>query len=155
MNHWRTSVSELIEIFKGALLALAPWLDRAKIPITTENAYDDYDEISSVLFRQIVQATVEDALDGYENLADYGIHLENYKSHSFLQASFPSSGQEPMSFVGFEFDKQHNILAKIALLNEDLSVKKYEKRECEAMSLVLARNQKGEIREIHEIKIEI
>jgi hypothetical protein len=41
-NKWKTSVTELLAIFRGALLAIIPWLDRANIKWKEGGeAYDD------------------------------------------------------------------------------------------------------------------
>ena len=30
-NNWKTSVNELLEIFRSALIAIIPWLEKARI----------------------------------------------------------------------------------------------------------------------------
>jgi len=155
MSRWKVSVSELIRIFQGALLALVPWLTKAKIPIKSHDSYDDYDEIVSVLFRRIVMGSVDGALSGFLDLAVYGMHLETYKSCSFLLAKFQGSDNEMMSFVEFQFDLKQNVVARIAILNDDLSVREFQTRECGEMWFELARNRKGEISILHEVEVEL
>jgi len=155
MSNWKVSISELIKILQGALVALVPWLKSAKIPISSNNSYDDYDEIADVLFRRIVKASIENDLSGFEDLAVYGMHIKSYKCHSFLLAKFPDSNEDMISFIEFRFDLKHNILARIALLNENLSVKEFQTRDCSEMTLELARNKKGVISTIHEIEVEL
>lgn len=45
-NNWKTSESELLTIFSGALLAIIPWLEKAKIKWKEGEAYNDWDNIA-------------------------------------------------------------------------------------------------------------
>ena len=51
---WHVTSTELIKNFRGALLSIMPWVIKSKIPYLVENAYDDWDEIVSVLYEQSV-----------------------------------------------------------------------------------------------------
>ncbi len=155
MSTWKVSISELVKIFKGALVALIPWLGRARIPFAREDAYDDFDEISGTLFKRIVCATVDDALEGFGGLASYGMHRKNYESFSFIQIKNPNSHNDMTGFVAFEFDQESKIYIKVAVLNDDLSVKEFQSWLWQDLRFSLMRNCNGELSEIVEAEIDI
>lgn len=51
---WNTSVTELIMVFRGALISIIPWLERAKIYWKNGESYDDWDNIVNALYENIV-----------------------------------------------------------------------------------------------------
>jgi hypothetical protein len=55
---WITSVDELVTIFRDALAAVAPVLERAHIYSDDQKAYDDWDEIAQTLFDSIVARSI-------------------------------------------------------------------------------------------------
>ena len=59
MTVWRTSVTDLLEIFHDSLVALVPQMQRARIGWRNGVAYDDWDEIAETLFGKIVVASLQ------------------------------------------------------------------------------------------------
>jgi hypothetical protein len=59
---WRTSVTELMLLFRDALVAIAPILDQAHIKWRIHESYDQWDEIANTLFEQIVGDSLHFAL---------------------------------------------------------------------------------------------
>jgi len=51
---WATTVEELVRIFRDALAAIGPVLERARIHSDDLRAYDDWDQIARTLFDTIV-----------------------------------------------------------------------------------------------------
>jgi hypothetical protein len=89
MRTWRTTTSELMQIFREALIVLVPVLDRARIAWRSTEAYDDWDAIAQVLFHNIVVRSVqwslpEDQHEGF-TLPKYGTMYPSYRDLSFVQ----------------------------------------------------------------------
>lgn len=74
------SVDEVVLNFRQALVAVVPFFRRAAIPWQRPDAYDEWDEVASALFRALVvevlrvrpqaQADAELVLPSYDVLAD-------------------------------------------------------------------------------------
>ncbi|MEM1367735.1 MAG: hypothetical protein AAGG02_06895 [Cyanobacteria bacterium P01_H01_bin.15] len=47
-------IEELLDIFRGGLMALIPTMEHAKIPWQQAENYDDWDAIAETLYEQIV-----------------------------------------------------------------------------------------------------
>jgi len=84
---WQTTVSGLVLIFRDALAALVPHMERAKLPWREGEAYDEWDEISEVIFDKIVAQSLRCAL-GPEGeslrLPRYDMVYDNYRDFSFI-----------------------------------------------------------------------
>ena len=53
--NWETSVKELLYIFRGALIAIIPWVEKAKIKWKEEEEiYDEWGNITVALYENIV-----------------------------------------------------------------------------------------------------
>jgi hypothetical protein len=60
----RVTVAELLNVFRGALVALVPFADRAHIPWRDADAYDDWDAIAEALYRAFVETPVNGTDEG-------------------------------------------------------------------------------------------
>ncbi len=77
---WHTSVNELLHVFQQSLTALLPVMEKAHIAWREGDAYDDWDEISQVLYRNIVgrslafasssEADLDTILPHYDGICD-------------------------------------------------------------------------------------
>ncbi|WP_041430869.1 hypothetical protein [Synechococcus sp. PCC 6312] len=155
MSIWSVSITELVNLFKGALLALSPWLIRAKIPITIFAAYDDYDEICTLLFQKIVVASLSEALIDYNPLADYGLVRNNYYDRSFISVHREDGDKEQLSLIAFEFENEKQLFLKVATLGSDLNVIDIHQLIPDRVRFGLVRNLGTTTNEIFELKVEI
>jgi hypothetical protein len=62
MTLWPTTVTQLVLVFRDALRALVPHMEKAKIEWQDESAYDDWDEIAQTLYEKIVVASLRWAI---------------------------------------------------------------------------------------------
>lgn len=78
---WKTSVGALLTTFRQALVALVPAMDQARIPWQDGYAYDDWDDIASALFRNIVERSLQHAREvaALTQLPAYGMLLPSYR----------------------------------------------------------------------------
>jgi hypothetical protein len=91
METWKTSVNELLRVFRMALIALLPAMEAARIPWKDGEAYDDWDEISDALYRNVVTRSLQWALGGEAPLDDllprYNMKLESYRNRGVVLVS--------------------------------------------------------------------
>jgi hypothetical protein len=88
MTVWRTTVTEIILIFRDALRALVPHVTKARIEWHEHAAYDDWDDIADVLFQKIVVASVLWALSEVDrsgiDFAAYDMMYESYAEKGII-----------------------------------------------------------------------
>lgn len=86
---WQTNITELMGILCDALTALTPSLDRARIPWRLPDAYDDWDNIASALFENIVINSIRWTLarEPRDDLKvpKYGLRYPDYSGLSFVE----------------------------------------------------------------------
>jgi hypothetical protein len=86
-ERWRTSVHELVLLFREALIALTPVLDGAHIVWRDGQGYDQWMHITWTLFGQIVVDAIEYGLsEGAEKLdiPNYNQGFHDYARQSFI-----------------------------------------------------------------------
>jgi hypothetical protein len=83
MTIWRTSVTDVLLIFRDALRALVPHVTRAHIQWREGTAYDDWDEIAQVLYEKIVVSSALWALPEHErSTAEFPVYNMTYDSYA-------------------------------------------------------------------------
>lgn len=69
---WHTTITELIGLFRDALVDLIPSLERARIPWRNGEAYDEHDAIAQALYDAYVVSAIRWGLrehpDHYQNV---------------------------------------------------------------------------------------
>ena len=75
---WEISVTELMTIFKEAIISIIPWLEKAKIPWKEGEIYDDGEDIYRSLYENIVIGSILREILPINRIAKYGFHYENY-----------------------------------------------------------------------------
>jgi hypothetical protein len=103
-ERWSTTVDDLMLNFREALASLVPYMERVKIGWRDEEAYDDWDNISQVLYENMVLRSVQFSTERQEALVtpDYGTIYLSYGDKSFIEVvddGFQLSGYKV--FVGF------------------------------------------------------
>src|SRR5690606_20593651 len=84
-NNWKTSVTELLVISRGALLAIIPWLEKAKIKWKEDEAYDDWDNIAESLYANIVCSSLIGEVATEYQITKYNFNYDNYSSVNFIE----------------------------------------------------------------------
>jgi len=111
---WRSTITELIGIFRESLEALIPAMEKARIPWREGEAYDDWDEIANTLFKSIVINSLAEELSGALHLSEYDVHYEDYSKRSFLQVATDSGDRT--AFVKFAMvDRPFDSIYAVAL----------------------------------------
>jgi len=79
------NATELVGLFRSALVALLPVMDAARIRWAEPGVYDGWENIERALYASIVGSCVENAVpDAVAPLAAYGLTMPNYLALSFL-----------------------------------------------------------------------
>jgi hypothetical protein len=104
-------VTELVSLFRDALLALLPIMDRSRIEWRDGKTYDPWENIERTLYQSIIGSCVESIVPTSKTnrLASYGLQYPNYRGMAFLVASDDRNavlfdlvaGQEPFSEAAF------------------------------------------------------
>lgn len=91
MSDWTTTpseLSELLNVFRDALLAIVPVVERTMMAWRDEEAYDDWDAIADVLYEQLVVASVRWSLAEADHAAlrmpPYNTLVESYNDLRFF-----------------------------------------------------------------------
>lgn len=97
---WEVSVSDLIAIFREALLALVPQMEKARIPWREGEAYDDWDDIATSLYTSIVARSVQNSLQARPgvDLPPYDLLEESYADSAYIEVIIKAT-QTRFAFV--------------------------------------------------------
>jgi hypothetical protein len=82
-------VTELVGLFREALLALLPVMERSRIRWREGQSYDPWENIERMLYESIIGSCVENAMPigSIKRLASYGLVQPAYTDQSFLVSS--------------------------------------------------------------------
>jgi hypothetical protein len=122
-----TTVTHLIAMFRDAIRALVPIMDRAHITWKEHEAYDQWDAIVSVLYERLVIEPIRWGLgDGEVPLAEeilrlprYDFFVDDYSNRSFIELTPSQRSQRfPNAFLRFVSDSDPFDLAEVVMLDE-------------------------------------
>ena len=82
-------VTELVGLFREALLALLPVMERSRIKWREGQSYDPWENIERTLYKSIIGSCVENTMPAGSvmRLASYGLMQPTYADQSFLVSS--------------------------------------------------------------------
>jgi hypothetical protein len=86
---WNPRITEIINDYRNALLALIPVFENANIPWNDEDKYDRFEEIAQSLFNGIVIFNLEELLSNNDDIdssfAKFGYYYKDYSKLSFIE----------------------------------------------------------------------
>lgn len=149
MTVWQTTVGQLIVVFRDALRALIPHVERVRIEWRDGSAYDDWDEIAQTLYEKIVVSSLLWAMpeDDRERsqLPDYSTTYASYAGKTIIAVNRTST-EERLVFHSFatekdpfdkvrvcKVDREGHVLGDFVLLDADAATYSVE---TPAMTLV-------------------
>jgi hypothetical protein len=98
-------VTELMENFRAALLALLPMAERVGITWRRGEAYDEWDGLANCLFEQLVESPIRWSLSGdsYDppTLAAYDMMLLSYRDVATIEVDHVGLGSGRWIFHAF------------------------------------------------------
>jgi len=124
-NMWKTSVSELLSIFRGASLSIIPWVEKAKIKWHDNEAYDDWDNIILGLYQNIVCSSLEGEVKLDYAIAKYGFEYVNYSELDYIIVKSDMHRDKLLVFVSFNSLEKPFDSVKVAVLGEGEKVMKH------------------------------
>jgi hypothetical protein len=154
-NCWKTSVTELLTIFRGALLAIIPWLEKARIKWNEGEAYDDWDNITESLFKNIVCSSLIGEVTFNYPIAKYNYNYDNYATLDFIEVKSKDYYSKRLVFVGFQTNSSSLDSVKVAEINEANKVVGYTNLEWDDLVFVYVKNTNNEKDIIESIEIEL
>jgi len=110
-------VDELLRVLRGAIQSVIPWVEAAGIKWRTGEAYDDWDNIATALYKNIVCSTlVGDVLDEYP-IAKYDLMYESYDNLDFIGVVSREHDNTLFAFISFEGRSLPLDVVRVAVLD--------------------------------------
>ncbi|MGK6353203.1 hypothetical protein [Parapedobacter sp. DT-150] len=153
-DKWKTSVTELMTIFRGALLSIIPWLEKAKIKWKESEAYDDWDNIAESLYKNIVCSSLTGEVASEYGIAKYNFNYDNYASIDFIEVRVDNS-EKKFAFVAFQNNASPLDSVKVAELDKTNTVIDYTNLKFGGLRFVFARNIDGKRELVGSVEIEL
>ncbi len=99
----------LFDVFRQALCAMVPVVEQVEIPWMEGDAYDDWDEIASTLYEQLVLNTVRSSSDVPDDLSlpKYDLIQPSYDDKAHFEVVLRSENKTLGPFVGFLATDRH------------------------------------------------
>lgn len=128
------TITAVLLNFRAALLGLLPMVERVGIPWQRANAYDEWDAITSVLFRKLVQEVLrwhlpEDKQADFQ-LPEYDLLLPTYAGLSMLEVAHPSLQPGRWLFHAFGTDNDPFDVVEVCSLSADGSPTSEKLKTC-------------------------
>jgi len=154
-SNWKTSVTELLVIFRGALLAIMPWLDKAKIKWKEGEAYDDWDNIAESLYANIVCSSLTGEISSEYRIAKYNFNYDDYVSINFLEIRDENNYEKKFAFVAFQSNSYPLDSVKVAELDKMDKVVGFTILRFENLEFVFVKNINGKKEVVDSIEVEL
>jgi hypothetical protein len=153
MNTWNTSVTELLLIFRGALLAIIPWLEKAKIKWKEGEAYDDWDNIVESLYKNIVCSSLTGEVASEYRIAKYNFNYGDYSSINYIELRSKDELEKRFAFIAFQCYSSSLDNIKVAELNKTDKVVGYTNLKLESLEFIFVKNIDGKKQLIDSIEV--
>ena len=150
---WKISVNELLNIFRGALLALIPWLEKAKISWKDDEAYDDWDNIVESLYKNIVCASLYSEVADNYSIAKYLYTYDNYSLIDYIEIRIKDNSEKKFAFVAFQSDFSPLDSIKVAELDKKNKVIGYINLKIDDFEFLFVKNINGKKEVIHDVEV--
>ncbi|ACP21007.1 hypothetical protein Aasi_1725 [Candidatus Amoebophilus asiaticus 5a2] len=154
-NNWKISVSELLDIFREVLLAVIPWLEKAKIKWKEGEAYDDWDNIAEALYKNIVCSSLTGEVAFKYTIAKYNFNYDDYASIDFIEVRSKDNSEKKFAFVSFQSSFSPLDSVKVAELNKTDKVVGYTSLKFDSLGFFFVKNINGKKEFIDNIDVEL
>jgi hypothetical protein len=108
MTVWQTTVDQLLQVFRDALRALVPHVERVRIEWRDDSSYDDWDAIAQTLYEKIVVSSLLWSMPEKERehhqLPDYNMAYTSYEGKTVIAVNRTSS-RDRLVFHSFATEK--------------------------------------------------
>ncbi len=124
-NNLKISVNQLLEIFRGAIISIIPWLEKAKIEWQNGKSYDDWDNISIALFQNIVCSSLTGEVSSEYSIAKYEFQYLEYSQLDYILVHTKEHKYKKLAFVSFQSISTPLDFVKVAILDDSEKVLEY------------------------------
>jgi hypothetical protein len=124
-NNWSTTVNELLEIYRGSLIAVIPWLEKARISWKDGESYDDWDNVSMTLYNNIVCSSLCSEVAQEYPIAKYDYWYKDYSEKSFIIVNGNDINDKICAFVSFQSITTPLDNIKLAVLDKSYNNKEF------------------------------
>lgn len=158
-SYWQTTVSELMLIYRDALCALVPVVERAHIGWQDHNAYDDWDNICESLYQNIVLRSLDYSIEvgDHSPVPIYDFRFEDYRENSFIKViSKDLAGAQDNAFIGFSTgDKPFDSVELVLLSSEYQSENRTVTLPIENCDFQMVARKNSDVRHLSSLKVEL
>lgn len=154
-NTWKTTVSELLEIFRGAIIAIIPWVEKAKISWKEGESYDDWDNIVSSLFENIVYASLTENISDKYSLPKYDLQYEDYLDRDFIlirSRKFPNNN---FAFISYNTKSSNLSTINAAELDDNYSTIRPVELPLDDLVVGFLMRDKNKIEVLYKLNIDL
>lgn len=139
-NYWHTTVNELLSIFRGALIAIIPWIEKAQIKWKEGESYDDWDNISESLYKNIVCSSLISEVASEYYIAKYDLQYQEYSKIDFIQVMSNNYPDKQFAFVSYSSNQIPFDSVKVAELDKTFKVIGYLNLNLEDLDFAYVKN---------------
>ena len=139
-DKWKTTVTELFTIFRGALISIIPWIEKAKINWKEGDYYDDWDNIVSVLYYNIVCSSLYGEVADEYILSKYAFEYSNYLGMDFILVRKKDFDDNKLAFVSFQSINSPLDSIKVAILDDSYKTVDYIKLKLDDLEFSFVKN---------------
>ncbi|MBL1181634.1 MAG: hypothetical protein HND27_11055 [Bacteroidetes bacterium] len=152
-NNLKTTVTELLAIFRGSLLAIIPWLEKAKIKWKEGESYDDWDNITESIYANLVCSSLTGEVVSEYGIAKYNFNYNDYTSMSFIEVKNKDNSEKKFAFVAFQSNFSPLDSVKVAELDKTNKVVRYTNLKFDNLEFVFVKNINGKKEVIDSIEV--
>lgn len=138
-NNWKTSINEIIEIFRGTLVAIVPWVEKAKIK-WNKDSYDDWDNIAQAIFKNIVCSSIEGEVLVEYSLTKYDFQYKDYSDLDYIKVKCKNHLGKDLAFVSFQSEFTPMDKIKVAVLDSAEKVTEFLDIDISNIEYLLVKN---------------
>lgn len=152
---WKTSVEELLTIFRGALISITPWLEKARIKWKQGESYDDWDNIATTLFENIVcNSLISETMPKY-SIAKYDFTYDCYSNLDYILAKSKKYIDKSLVFVSFQSQNSPLDIVKVAVIDKQEFVNEYLTFKMKELSFAFVNNVEEKKKIITHIDVKL
>lgn len=148
---WNTSTTEILTIFRDAILALIPTFEKAKIAWKEGEAYDDFDNIVEALYSNIVCSSLTGEVASQYNMPRYCGRYNYYASMDFIEVK--NGTGKRFAFIAYQTEKTPFDIIQVAELDEAGKVIGYSNVKFEGATFIFIKNNNGRRDHIDNIEV--
>lgn len=150
---WSTTVSEVVDVFRNALIAIVPWLEKARIGWREGDAYDDWDNISNALYENIVCSSLFGEVAQEYDIVGYDFITNDYSRVNFILVRTGQYEGNDLAFVSFQSIDRPMDMIKVAVLEKSGSVVERKLIRCNEVEFVFVKRIGGTMETVRTMEV--